>query len=110
MRIQKQAESFAYRLATPRADAKIINVNEKDYIVHPPSVGLFVGTRGTVPEVSYPYWNTRDGDYFGPSRTTQGIGSGAGKALYDAAREAFGADHDQMLADYAASQNEYDNE
>jgi hypothetical protein len=85
--------------------SKTINVGGKDYLVHQPRVDLF-GDDAPTPQVHYPYFSTRNGEMFGPSRTTRGQGSGAGRQLYDMAREAFGADHDQLLADYAARQKQ----
>lgn len=85
-----------------------INVNGKDYIVHGPRVGRIGGTWDDTTEdyvgirtaVTFAYWSTRNGDYFGPSRWTDGRGKGVGAKLYAAAVAHFGVDVDQMIADY----------
>lgn len=81
-----------------RHDAKTVTIDNKTYIVHPPRAYRVISDQVVV---AYPYWSTRNGDYFGASRvaTTQSKGK-VGRQLVAAARELFNVDHDQMIAEW----------
>ena len=80
--------------------SKVVTVNGKDYVVNAPKVAH--GEGATV-AVFYSYWTTRNGEAFGAIRfTNSNVTSKTGRALAAAAAEAFGVDHDQMIADFLA--------
>ncbi|ABW88441.1 hypothetical protein SEA_EVANESCE_47 [Mycobacterium phage Evanesce] len=91
-------------------ETRAITVDGKDYIVSAPRVGeYFVNiTRGgrdnddTAVMVTYDYWTARDGREWGATRTARGDRRGVGAKIWAAAREAFGADHDALIAAYNA--------
>lgn len=83
-----------------RTGAVKVTVDNKTYIVSSPVVGSYGMGDKERTAVSYPYWATRNGERFG--RTWFALHDSERKrdrAIVAAAQSAFGADHNQMIAD-----------
>lgn len=82
---------------------RTITVNGRDYIVNPPEAGRVFASPGQF-AVYYTYWSTRRGAAFGPIRTTNStVTSIFGHKIVAAAQQAFGVDHDQLIAEFIAA-------
>lgn len=75
---------------TTKTSPVTINVNGKDFIVHPPNISL----GSDIGAAHYTYFSTRDGKKFGPIRTASETGGvkTVGRQLAVAARAHFGED------------------
>lgn len=90
-----------------------ITADGKLYLVGKPHVGRFGTLRpdggyDTHVAVEYYYHGTRNGKQFGPARWVRSTGTSGkvGKVLLAQAQRLYGADHDQMIADYLVREQE----